>query len=78
MNPEQKQKLIEAAQAAGAEGVWLLRGATTAEFFYSDGKNNEQMIGLSPPHELIVIMRFEDGDGREGGVEFWTGGGKGG
>lgn len=68
------EQLIVAAQAAGADGLWLFRGLTAAVFALSFGDEAtnaaQPAIEIAPPHELIVLIRFEVGDGGESGVEF--------
>lgn len=67
------EQLIAAAQAAGSAGLWLVRGASAAALewsFVADGTGFEHDMLLSPPHELIVLIRFPDGDGGESGIEF--------
>lgn len=75
MTIEALEQLIAAAQAAGAGGMWLLRGATEAELHWTDEPDPDAhlpfaQLRLTSPHELIVIIRFRDGDGGESGVEF--------
>jgi Lar family restriction alleviation protein len=64
------RQVAEQARAAGAEGVWLLRGAKVAGFGYllADGEQATEMW-LESPHELILLARFPTGDGGESGIE---------
>lgn len=57
---------------AGAEGVWMLRGAYEASLAYVAAEDDADplQVDLSPPHELIVLARFPAGDGRAPGIEF--------
>lgn len=66
------EQLVAAAKEAGAECIWLLRGATAAALVYTDDGVTLPAIKIAPPHELVVVMRFPVGDGGEAGVEFRT------
>lgn len=76
MNKNQQshlQTMIREALAAGAEGVWLVSGADSAVFGYvPEGEGEPTDLYLDKPHELIAVMRFPVGDGREPGIEFMT------
>ena len=74
------EQLIIAARVAGARGIWLIRRATAGvlAFGFTDELvagadleiGDQQTIVLSQPHPLIVLIRFEEGDGGPEGVEF--------
>ncbi len=58
--------------AAGAEGVWHLRGVKGAALYYlTDDKDDAppQRLSLASPLEMVLIARFATGDGREPGIE---------
>lgn len=62
-------------QAAGAEGIWLVRGAAGAMLAYSAPDEEGELrhmpaLVLARPHETILIARFPAGDGRADGIEF--------
>ena len=61
--------IVDTAQAAGAEGVWLLRGAKAAMVGLTFDGEAVQSLELAEPHELILIIRFPVGDGGEAGIE---------
>lgn len=61
---------IASLKAAGAEGVWVVRGAQSVSLdFDADGTGNWQGIQLARPSEMVLVARFPVGDGREPGVE---------
>lgn len=67
--------LIERAAAtlvaAGAEGVWLLHKAKYAEMNYvATDEINSASLYFEPPSGLLVLARFDDGDGKREGLEF--------
>lgn len=67
------ERIGELLKAAGAEGVWMVRGATDAclaVWFTNNDDENATQLEPTPPHELIVLARFPAGDGREAGIEF--------
>lgn len=68
------ERIGELLAAAGAEGVWLVRGTYRAMLAYSEATEDVILpaapLQLSPPHELIVLARFPAGDGRAAGIEF--------
>src|SRR5262245_60041772 len=67
------EALVAAARAAGAEGIWLLRGAGAAALEWTDAIGSAAgwtQLDIEPPHELIVLVRIPTGDGGEAGVEF--------
>lgn len=59
-------------KAAGAEGVWMVRGAYDAVLGYVTAEDDTDPLELKlePPDELIALARFPAGDGRAPGVEF--------
>jgi hypothetical protein len=70
--------LLAAAQAAGAEGTWIVRGATGATLLYTDATPPGDVmewpgwpgLELTPPHQVIVLMRIPASDGGPDGIEF--------
>ncbi len=62
--------------AAGAEGIWQLRGAGYAELRWAFAEiglwdASQERLLIEPPHETIMLVRFPTGDGREPGIEYW-------
>jgi predicted DNA-binding WGR domain protein len=84
---ENLNQLANLANQAGAEGIWLLRGAAYVSLSYVDKGVAEELDAAleSPAFEellkkklisldladanLIVVMRFPEGDGGEPGIE---------
>lgn len=57
--------------SAGAGGVWLLRGAKYAEMNYvATNEKNSGSLYFEPPNGVLMLVRFDDGDGKEDGLEF--------
>lgn len=65
------EEIVLAAVEAGAEGIWLIRGAQAAALALSLTPADETQFNLvlEPPHGVIVLMRFPAGDGKEAGIE---------
>lgn len=77
MHKDTLKQLTDLADKLGAEGIWIIRGATVAGLAFSFDEPNEdrdpalQMLHIAEPHEMIVLLRFEQTDGGAGGVENW-------
>jgi hypothetical protein len=84
MTKEQIKQIIDLANQAGAEGVWVLREAESANLLFrlKNGNNNFQhqinggQVSLSVTMSLelgradmFVIMRFPQGDDGKPGLE---------
>ncbi len=72
--PTPLEQLIAAARAAGAAGTWLIRGADQARLVYAmdDPPTPELRLDLTPPHEIIVLVRIPAGDSEsESGIDFF-------
>ena len=80
---EQLESLAAIANEAGAEGVFILRGATDASLTYTPQGELRQIqlpkleattsLSLTVPLAdagVLVIIRFPAGDGQDVGVEF--------
>lgn len=67
------ERVTAAANAAGAEGIWLVRGVTHAMLMYLPQGQQEENLNWSSLNladtELLVLMRFPAGDGGEPGIE---------
>lgn len=60
---------IAALQAAGAEGIWIIRGIEAASLEYvPDGSGSQTLTPA--PCEMVILVRFSPGDGGEPGVEY--------
>lgn len=69
--PASLDDLVESARQAGAEGIWVVRGAQRVALLYAfDVHDVAPVLQVSPPHEVIVLLRFAAGDGGESGVEY--------
>ena len=62
--------LAKIANAQGADGVFVLRGATGIALSYVDiADDSMHGIELTHPSEMVVLIRFPGGDGRPAGIE---------
>lgn len=70
---KQLDELTRLANQAGAEGLWIIRGATDAVLLYSldDGSDpaSDPVVLDIADAELLILMRFSAGDGGEPGIE---------
>ena len=65
----QPEQVVRLAHAAGAEGIWLVRGASSAGITFTFADRTIDQVQLAPPHDLVVVLRFPAGDGGEAGME---------
>lgn len=78
---DQLEILTTVANDAGADGIWLIRGADYASMRcvwprdwkgwqpYSSTDELGTTLVIEQPHELIVLIRFPINDGQGEGVE---------
>ena len=80
---KQLNDLADLANQAGAEGIWLIRGAKDVQLTYIASPEAEipftpgLKLSPNPPivtidlvdAEIIVVIRFPAGDGGEPGIE---------
>ena len=68
------EQLIAAARAAGAAGTWIVRGATGAALVHTDDITRDiadwPALRLTPPHQVIVLIRIPELPGGPDGIEF--------
>lgn len=72
MNVVQLNALTHHAKLLGVEGTWLVRGGGAARLtltYLHQGKEQEIDLNFAES-ELVIVMRFPQGDGKESGVEF--------
>jgi hypothetical protein len=70
MTNQQIQNLLtQAAQTAGVEGIWLLRGAEQVTLLAYQVDDKMLSLELADPSELVILIRFPAGDGGEPGIE---------
>lgn len=68
----QVAELVSLANRMGAEGVFLVRGASSAALrvgWPEMPMADSPLLELGEPHRLVVVMRFPAGDGGVAGVE---------
>lgn len=63
------EQLAELANKAGAEGVWVVRGAKVPTLMYSTEHSVTPVILDVEEAGVLVLIRFPVGDGREEGIE---------
>lgn len=70
---EHLNKLTDLANKAGAEGIWLVRGAQNAVLLYDAGDAtdpaNDPIALEIADASIIMVARFPQSDGREPGIE---------
>jgi hypothetical protein len=79
MNTDDTMAIIEQMKNAGAEGIWLVRGAGhfafECAFLHDDGDTSVERVRPEREHRLIIVARFPDGDGgieaNESHIEYW-------
>lgn len=73
MKPASQRTDLEAAldllRIAGAEGIWIIRGAEAAILHFAPTGVEGLGLSLEPPHEMIILVRFPTGDGGQPGIE---------
>lgn len=73
---ERLEGLVDAANDIGAEGIWIIRGAKHPRLLYfaRETAENDTPINLDfAPGEILVVMRFPQGDGGQAGIEWHPG-----
>jgi len=65
------EALIAAARAAGAAGTWILRGSAYAALQHGWPSVGGPALELTPPHEIVILIRIPESDGGEPGIEFY-------
>jgi hypothetical protein len=70
---EQIQALAHIAGLAGAQGLWIIRGAEAPDLIFNQSKGELATVLNLEDAPLIFVARFPD-DGGKPGIEFHAGG----
>ncbi|MBX3058274.1 MAG: hypothetical protein KF770_17565 [Anaerolineae bacterium] len=66
------QALPAIIKAAGAEGVWLLRGAKSVVMGWVDNEEATDPLQIELANaEIVLLARFPVGDDKPAGIEYW-------
>ena len=71
-NPNLAQALInfgKVCRQLGAEGAWIVRGASVASLHLKFHDQPEMILAIEPPHPTIMLIVFPVRDGGEPGIE---------